>query len=105
VFGEKSSVTTWAEALDAIAEAIYNRNSDFTERVTNDEYLSKWIRQDSSAFYNSTEILETGYFIDTGNNTNTKLRMIAALGKEFNLATDDIKAELTAEKKGDEEEE
>jgi uncharacterized protein with ParB-like and HNH nuclease domain len=104
VFGEKSSVTTWAEALDAIAEAIYNRNSDFTEKVTNDEYLSRWIRQDSSAFYSSTEILETGYFIDTGNNTNTKLRMIAALGKEFNLATDDIKAELTAEKKDDEEE-
>lgn len=105
VFGEKSSVTTWAEALDAIAEAIYNRNSDFIEKVTDDEYLSRWIRQDSSAFYNSTEILETGYFIDTGNNTNTKLRMIAALGKEFNLATDDIKAELTAEKKTDEEEE
>lgn len=105
VFGEKSSVTTWAEALDAIAEAIYNRHSDFIEKVTDDEYLSRWIRQDSSAFYSSTEIFETGYFIDTGNNTNTKLRMIAALGKEFNLATDDIKAELTAEKKTDEEEE
>lgn len=103
VFNEKSSVTTWAEALDAIAEAIYSRNSDFIEKVTDDEYLSRWIRQDSSAFNNSTEILETGYFIDTGNNTNTKLRIIAALGREFNLATDDIKAELTVEKEADEE--
>lgn len=104
IFGEKTSVTTWAETLDAIAEAIYNRNPDFIERITNDEYLSQQIRQDSSAFSNSAEILETGYFINTGNDTNTKLRVIAALGKEFNLASDDVKAELTAEKDADEEE-
>lgn len=105
VFGEESSVTTWAEALDAIAEAIYSRNPDFIEMVTEDEYLSRFIRQDASAFYNSAEILDTGYFIDTGTNTNSKRRLIAALGSVFNLAHDDIKAELTAKKTTDEEDE
>jgi len=105
VFGEESSVTTWAEALDAIAEAIYSRNPDFIEMVTEDEYLSRFIRQDASAFYNSAEILDTGYFIDTGTNTNSKRRLIAALGSTFNLAHDDIKAELTAKKTTDEEDE
>jgi uncharacterized protein with ParB-like and HNH nuclease domain len=105
VFGEQTSVTTWAETLDTISEAIYNRNPDFIERVTNDDWLSGFIKQDSGAFYNSVEILETGYYVNTGNDTNTKLRIIAALGKEFNLAADDIKAELTTEKKNDEEEE
>lgn len=31
VFGEQSSVTTWAEVLDAVAEAIFSRNPDFIE--------------------------------------------------------------------------
>jgi uncharacterized protein with ParB-like and HNH nuclease domain len=101
VFGEKNSVTTWAEALDTIAESIYDRNPDFIEKISNEEWLSKMIRQDSSAFYNSTEILDTGYFVDTGNDTNTKLRIVAALGKVFNLAQDDIKAELSTEKRND----
>lgn len=105
VFGEESSVTTWAEALDAIAEAIYSRNSDFIETVTNDEYLSRFIRRDASAFYNSVEILDTGYFIDTGTNTNRKRQLVAALGNTFNLAHDDIKAELTTKKNSEEDEE
>jgi uncharacterized protein with ParB-like and HNH nuclease domain len=105
VFGEKTSVTTWAEALDTVAEAVYSRNPEFIEKVSEDEWLSRFIKQDSGAFYNSAEILDTGYFIDTGNDTNTKLRIIAAIGKIFNLATDDIKAELTAEKKTEEDEE
>ncbi len=47
-------------------------------------------------------MLDTGYYIDTGNDTNTKLRIVAAIGKIFNLSLDDVKAELTAEKKTDE---
>lgn len=105
IFGEQTSVTTWAEALDTIAEAIYNRNPEFIEKVTEDEWLSRFFKQDAGAFYNSAEILDTGYFIDTGNDTNTKLRIVAALGKIFNLSSDEVKAELTAEKKSEEDEE
>ena len=105
IFGEQTSVTTWAEALDTIAEAIYNRNPEFIEKVTEDEWLSRFFKQDAGAFYNSAEILDTGYFIDTGNDTNTKLRIVAAFGKIFNLASDEVKAELTAEKKSEEDEE
>lgn len=105
VFGEKISVTTWAEALDAITEAIYNRNTEFIEKVSEDEWLARFIRQDASAFYNSVEILDTGYFVDTGNDTNTKLRIVAALGNTFNLASDDVKAELNVDKNNEEEEE
>ena len=103
VFGEQISVSTWAEALDAIAEAIHARNPEFIEKIIDDEWLSRFVKQDSGAFYNSAEILNTGYYIDTGNDTNTKLRIITAMGKIFNLATDEVKAELTAEKKAEEE--
>lgn len=105
IFGEKSSVTTWAETLDIITEAVYNRNPDFIEIVTNDEYLSRFIKQDSSAFYNSAEILETGYFVDTGTNTNRKRQLIAALGSTFGFSHDDIKAELTVTDTNEPEEE
>lgn len=105
IFGEKTSVTTWAEALDTIAEAIYNRNPEFIEKVTEDEWLSRFFKQDPNAFYNSAEVLDTGYFIDTGNDTNTKLRIVSALGQIFNLTSDEVKAELTAEKKTDDDEE
>lgn len=36
------------------------------------------------------------------NGTNTKLRIISALGRIFDLSGDDIKAELTAKKHYDE---
>lgn len=105
VFGEKNSVATWAEALDTIAESLYSRNPDFIEKVSEDEWLSRVIRQDPGTFNNSAEILDTGYFIDTGNSTNTKLRIIAGLGKLFALSQDEIKAELTAEKHREDEDE
>ena len=101
VYGEKNSVTTWAESLDIIVESIYSRNPDFIQIVTNDEYLSRFIRQDSSVFYNSAEIHDSGYFVDTSTNTNRKRQLIAALGKAFNLSHDDIKAELTTSKDSD----
>lgn len=94
VFGDKSSVSTWAEAIDVIAETLYDRNKNFVEIVNDDEYLSKYIRQDNSAFRASVEILDTGYFIDTNNNTYSKLRLISALGKAFNLSHGDVRAEL-----------
>lgn len=105
VYGEKNSVTTWAELLDIVIESVYNRNPDFIEKIGEDEWLSKMIRKDSSAFYNSMEILDTGYFIDTSNDTNTKLRIISAIGKMFGLPQNDVKAELTAEKKTEENDE
>lgn len=94
VFDIQTSVTSWSEALDTIVESIYDRHSDFVEKVTRSEYLSRSIRQDASSFYNSAEILDTGYFVDTGTDINRKRKLIAALAETFNISHDDIKAEL-----------
>ncbi|MDQ5970171.1 MAG: endonuclease, partial [Patescibacteria group bacterium] len=95
-FGEKTSVSSWAEALDVITESLYDRNQNFLDVIKEDEYLSKNVRQDSSAFRNSVEILDTGYHVDTGTNTDSKLRLIRALAEAFNLTQGDIRAELNA---------
>lgn len=102
VFGDSTLVGTWAEALDIITESIYDKNPDFFDLVSQDEFLFKYFKKDSSGFNNSAEILETGYYLDTGNDTNTKLRIVHAMGKLFELSSDDIKAELVVEKSSSE---
>lgn len=102
VFGDSTLVGTWAEALDIIAESVYDKNPDFFDLVSQDEFLFKYFKKDSSGFNNSAEILDTGYYLDTGNDTNTKLRIVHALGKLFELSSDDIKAELVVEKSSSE---
>lgn len=94
VFGEKSSVTNWALALDIVMEAIHDSRTDFFEIIQDSEYASKYIRTDSSAFRSSLEINDTGYYVDVGTNTNTKIRLIHELGNLFNLLREDIKADI-----------
>ena len=95
VFGKKDSVSTWADAVDIIIEAIYDSNPDHFLGVVNaDEWLSKCIQPDATAFRNSREINSTGYFVDTGTNTNAKRQLIYNLANAFNLPHDSIKADL-----------
>lgn len=102
IFGDKFSVSSWAEALDTIVEVLYDRNPELIiDTIDNSDYLSRYIRQDNSAFNNSAEIYETGYFIDTNTDTNSKLRLIRNLGKDLGLSDGNIKAILTiTENKG-----
>lgn len=97
-FGESALVGAWSEALDVIAESIYDKHPDFFEKTRSDEFLARMIKTDSSGFNNSVEILDTGIYIDTGNDTNTKLRIIHSLGMVFNIDKEDIKAELVERK-------
>lgn len=97
-FGESTLVGAWSEALDIITEAIYDKNPDFYDKAQGDELLSRVIKTDNSGFNNSVEILDTGVYIDTGNDTNTKLRIIHSLGKVFSIDKEDLKAELVERK-------
>jgi hypothetical protein len=95
VFGKKNSVSTWADAVDLIVEAIYDNNPDhFLETINEDEWLSKYIQRDATAFGGSREIYETGYFIDTGTNTNAKRQLIVNLANALNLPHDSIRVDI-----------
>ncbi len=95
VFGKKDSVSTWADAVDMIIEAIYDNNVDhFIETITADEWLAKYIKTDATAFGSSREIYNTGYFVDTGTNTNAKRQLILNLADALNLPHNSIKVEL-----------
>lgn len=94
VFGEVTLTGAWSEALDIISETLLDKFPHFLDVVTNDDYMSKWVSSDGSLFINSVEIADTGYFVDTANDTNTKLRIIHRYAILFDLAAEDIKAEL-----------
>lgn len=102
IFGYKLSVSTWAEALDNVAEVIYDKNPDFMDKVVKNDWLSQRINRDNTRWYNSTEILDTGIYLDTGNDTNTKLRIIHELCNMFNIGRDQIKAELNVATRAEE---
>lgn len=104
VFGEPTLTGTWSEALDIISETLLDKFPNFLDVVTNDGYMSKWVRSDDSAFFSSVEISDTGYFVDTANDTNTKLRIVHGYAKLFDLNPEDVKAELTADKDSNDEE-
>ena len=95
VFGKKDSVSNWADAVDIIIESIYDSNPDqFLGAVNADEWLSKYIQSDPTAYGSSREINNTGYFVDTGNNTNSKRQLGSNLANALNLPHDSIKVEL-----------
>lgn len=95
VFGKKNSVSTWADAVDLIVEAIYDNNPEnFLETINNDEWLSKYIQRDSTAFGGSREIYDTGYFVDTGTNTNAKRQLVVNLATALNLPHDSIRVDI-----------
>ncbi|MDD3712455.1 MAG: DUF262 domain-containing protein [Candidatus Izemoplasmatales bacterium] len=97
IFGKKNSVSTWADAVDIIIEAIYDNNPDhFLTTIKNNEWLSKYIQTDATVFSSYREVYDTGYFINTGTDTNSKRQLVANIAKALNLPHDSIKAELQA---------
>lgn len=105
IFGYSNSVTSWADALDYVAELIYERHKDrFFDTVNDDDWLSQNIKQDNSNWANSREIQDTGYYVYTASNTNSKLYFIRKLGEVFNLSHGDIVAELVISRGIDDEE-
>ena len=44
------------------------------------------------------EILETGYYVETGIDTNRKLKLFEAIGQIFNIDEDELKAEVLRKK-------
>ncbi len=94
VFGEKSTVKAWAEAVDIVADTLYSRYPNLIELIKNHQNLAAYLKQDSTAFRSSIEIGNSGYYLATSNNTDTKLRIIRTMASVVNLSPEDIEAEI-----------
>lgn len=94
VFGDKTMVGTWAEAVDIVVNTLYEKYPDLIDSISGDEWLSKYLKKDASAFRSSVEIADSGYFVATSNNTDTKLNIFRKIATLLNLSSGDISAEI-----------
>jgi len=94
VHDDSYPVTNWAQALDTYCEYLYDRNSDFIEKVAQDDDLRVWFDSDPSRFFNSAEIYDSKYYVDTGTNTNRKVRLMKNLATAFGIESAAISLEL-----------
>ncbi len=96
IFDDTVSVTTWAQALDTIVEHLYDRDPDLFNKMSSDDFLRRQLTSDDTFFSNAVQVYETGYYINTLSDTNTKLRIVHALAKLFELNREDVMVELAA---------
>jgi uncharacterized protein with ParB-like and HNH nuclease domain len=97
VLGEKTTVSTWVEALDVIVDSLFGLYPNMLDTIAHDELLSGFIKNDSTAFRSSIEIGNSELYIATSNNTDTKLNIIRRIATLLNLSSGDIEAEIGVE--------
>lgn len=97
VLGEKTTVSTWVEALDVIVDSLFGLYPNMLDTIAHDELLSGFIKNDSTAFRSSIEIGSSELYIATSNNTDTKLNIIRRIATLLNLSSGDIEAEIGVE--------
>ncbi|QQS19838.1 hypothetical protein IPL85_06305 [Candidatus Saccharibacteria bacterium] len=97
VLGEKTTVSTWVEALDVIVDTLFGLYPNMLDTIAHDELLSGFIKNDSTAFRSSIEIGSSELYIATSNNTDTKLNIIRRIATLLNLSSGDIEAEIVVE--------
>ena len=95
VFGESIAVGSWAEALDYIAETLYESSPETFLKALDDDYLSTVIVKSRTAERGLTQILDTKYWVRIDNSTNAKIRITTALAKLYHLSPEDIRAEVS----------
>jgi uncharacterized protein with ParB-like and HNH nuclease domain len=93
--GDSTPVTSWAQVIDVIVERLYDSFDNFIVKVQEDESIARFISPDASSFGSSAEIHETGYYVDTGINTNRKQKLIQAMAHLFDLGKNDVLIELS----------
>lgn len=94
VQGDKTAISSWVEAIDVIADSLYAQYPNMIDLIIEDEWLANYLKQDSTAFRSSIEIGDSGYYIATANNTDTKLQIIRKIASLLGLSSGDIEAEI-----------
>lgn len=92
LLGEDIQVSNWAFLLDSLIEKAFELDESFYDRVISDKLLSKVINDDDSSMRAPLEINDTGYYTETNNNTNKKLKVIKQVAKLMKWQEGDVRA-------------
>ncbi|MFI5240784.1 MAG: DUF262 domain-containing protein [Candidatus Saccharimonadia bacterium] len=94
VLGESTKVASWADAFEIIVEKLFLENPTLPEVIATDEFLSRYIRLDGDRLVNPRQINDSGYYLETGTDTNRKRITIARLAELLEIDDADIKVVL-----------
>jgi hypothetical protein len=92
--GNEFAINQWSEAIDCVAETLYEQNTKLFKTTLDDEYLSNFIVRSDVPLRGAMQVLDTDFYVMVDNNTNTKVKIIMALAKLFKLENDDIRADI-----------
>lgn len=92
--GNEFAINQWSEAIDCVAETLYEQNTKLFKTTLDDEYLSNFIVRSDVPLRGAMQVLDTDFYVMVDNNTNTKVKIIMALAKLFKLEKDDIRADI-----------
>ncbi len=96
LLGDEVLVTNWASTLDYIVERAFEADeSVYKNKIINDEYLSRYIGVDPTRYFSPLQVADTNYYVESGNDTNTKQRIIVSLMSLMNWDKKEIAVELT----------
>lgn len=87
-------ITSWVQALGVYCEHLYDRNSDFVDRVMNNEKTRNWISNGPDRFSASVKIHDTGLVVDVATKTKQKIRLMRELAEMFNVDKSSVSVEL-----------
>lgn len=88
-------VSTWAEALDLVVERVFDLNeSIYEEKIINDAFVSRYIKNDKSAMNAPEQINDSQYYTEMNTDTNTKKRIASTIGLMAGWTREDLAVEL-----------
>ncbi len=91
ILGETAKVSSWADAFEVIVEKLFTANPGLYDFVSEDPFLSRYIRPDGEQLLNPRQINDSSYWLETGTNTNYKKMIVMKLSEELELEDEDLK--------------
>lgn len=91
ILGETSTVTSWADAFEIIIEKMFASNPDLYDYISEDQFLSRYIRPDGNQLINPRQINDSMVYLETGTNTNYKKMIVMKLSEYLGLEDSDLK--------------
>jgi hypothetical protein len=94
ILGETTNVSSWLEAFEIIIEKLFAENPNLYDFVSEDDFLSRYIRIEASKLIKPLQINNTSYYVEGGTNTNYKKMIVMKLTEYLGIDEADLKVVL-----------
>ena len=86
--------SSWSNLLNQFVDRIYRDNQETVYKIINHPKINSSISQSESDFRNSVQIGESGYFLNTNSDTESKLELMTDIASLTGLEPDGITIEI-----------